>query len=105
MANILTCPVRAKLRDDINGSEPPPAPHQSASATAAKRKSKRQPPPASSSDENKEGKQKQRREVRSDEDLIDATDATRKKVDATTKELTDFVEQKKKRKHTSLERL
>jgi hypothetical protein len=37
--------------------------------------------------------------------LIDVIDATRKKVDATTKEISDFLEQMKKRKQTSLERL
>ena len=104
---ILRCPSCARTRTDdgINGSESPPAPHQSTSATTAGEKTKHQPSPASSSDESKEGKQEHRHEVRSDQDLIDAIDATRKKVDATTKRMEEFLEQMKGRKQTSLERL
>jgi hypothetical protein len=50
-------------------------------------------------------KQEPRHKVRSEQELIDVIDATRKKVDATTKEISDFLEQMKKRKQTSLERL
>lgn len=102
---LLRCTVRAKLDDDINGSESPPAPHQSTSATTPGEKIKHQPSPASSSDASDVEKQEPRHKVRSEQELIDVIDATRKKVDATTKEISDFLEQMKKRKQTSLERL
>lgn len=59
--------------------------------------------PASSIDESEEGKPEHRHEIRSDQDLIDAIDATRKRVDATTKEMQEFLEQMKERKRTALE--
>jgi DnaJ-domain-containing protein 1 len=50
-------------------------------------------------------KQESKHEVRSEQELKDVIDATRRKVDETTKEISDFLEQMKKREHTSLERL
>jgi hypothetical protein len=43
--------------------------------------------------------------VRSEQDVIDAIDATRKKVEATTKRMEDFLEQMKGRKQTSLSKV
>jgi hypothetical protein len=99
--HILTCPVRAKLK----GSEPPPAPYQSTSVTTANEKAKHQPSPASSSGESELEKQEHGHMVLTEQERIDALDATRRKVDETTNEIRDFLEQMKKLKQTSLERL
>ena len=88
-------------QDDINGSEPSPAPRQSTSETTTGQEIEHQPSSASSSDESKEGKQEHGHTVRSEQNLIDAIDATRRRVESTTKEMQKFLEQLKRRNQAS----
>jgi hypothetical protein len=104
-SHILTCPVRTQLRGGINGSEAPQAPHQSTSETREQEKTEHRPPSASASGEIELARQEHGHKVLTEQERIDALDATRRKVDETTKEIHDFLEQMKGRKQTSLERL
>jgi hypothetical protein len=104
-SHILTCSVRAKLKGDINGSEPPPAPHQSTCEAMAGGKTDRRPAPATSSGGSEIETRERGHKVLTEQERIDALDATRRKVDETTNEIRDFLEQMKKQKQASLERL
>lgn len=84
--------------------EPPPAHHQSASATTADRKNKRRPPPPFSSGGSREEKQEHGHKVRSKQEFIDVLDGARKRVEETTKEVEDWLEQRKEREQTFLKR-
>jgi hypothetical protein len=97
---ILTCPCRAKVRSNATEGEPPQAPHhshQSTSEATAKKTTAHQPSSASSSTEGKEEMRKHGYKVRSEQDLIDAIDGTRRKVDESTRRIQEFVEQLKNR--------
>jgi len=103
-SHILTCSVRAKLKGDIKGSELPPATRQSTREATAGEKIKHQPSPASASSKSQLSTQENGHKVLTEQERIDALDATRRKVDETTNEIRDFLEQMKKHKQTSLER-
>ena len=104
-SHILTCSVRAKLKGDIKGSEPPPTTRQSTRAATAGEKTDHRPAPASASSKSQLSTQENGHKVLTEQERIDALDATRRKVDETTNEIRDFLEHMKKQKQTSLERL
>ena len=104
--HILTCSVRAKSRADINGSGPPTVRHQSTSDATGREKTERRPTSVSSSGESELAKQEHGHRVLTEQERIDAIDATRERVDELTRDIHDFIEeQRKKLKQTSLERL
>ena len=103
--HLLTCPVRAKLNSGTIGSEPPPVPKQSPSEKTAGEETEHQPSPASATDGSGLARQEHGQKVSTEQERIDALDATRRKVDETTNEIRDFLEQTKKQKQTTLKRL
>jgi hypothetical protein len=88
-------------QDNINGSEPSPASRQ----TTVGETTEHHPSHATSSDEIKVEMQEHAHKVPTDEELIEAIDATRRRVDASTKRMEEFLEQMKRQKQSSLERL
>jgi hypothetical protein len=99
--HIVTCPVRAKSKGDTKG-EPAPARHQSTSGTTAGKKIEHQPSPASSSGKSELSTQEHGHKVLTEQERIDALDATRGQVDELTKDIHNFLEvQRKKLKQTS----
>jgi len=97
------CRVRERTDSGINGSEPSPAPQQSTrEATTAEKTTEHQPAPASS-DMSEVVRQENRNKVPTDEELIEAIDATRRRVEASTKRMEEFLEDLKRRRRRSLE--
>lgn len=105
-SHILTCPVRAKSKGNTEGSVGAPVPHQSTSDATRREKTERRSSPASSSGESELARQEHGHKVLSEQERIDALDATRERVDELTKDIHDFIEeQRKKLKQRSLGRL
>jgi len=97
------CKVRMRKSGSFNSSEP--ATHQPERDATWREETEHRAHPATSSNETELATQEYGRKVSTEQERIDALDATRRKVDETTKEIHDFLEQMKKRKQTSLERL
>jgi hypothetical protein len=100
--HIVTCPVRAKSKGDTKGSEPAPARHQSTSGTTVGKKIEHQPSPASSSGKSELSTQEHGHKVLTEQERIDALDATRRKIDETTNEIREFLGQMKRQRQSSL---
>lgn len=100
-SHILTCPVRAKVKGRMKGSESAPATHQS-TCEAMAREDTEQPPPASSSGGSDLEKRDHEPSVPTEQERIDALDATRRKVDETTNEIREFLGQMKRQRQSSL---
>lgn len=99
------CKVRERTDSGINGSEPSTAPRQSTREATTEKTTEHRPAPASSSDVTKEATPGNGHTVQSEQDLIDAIDATRSKLEENTRKAQEFLEQMKKRRKRSWERL
>jgi hypothetical protein len=99
------CNVRMRTDGGIHDSESPRARYKPTSATKAQEKAKHQTTPASSSVVSNKAKPKNGHTVPTDEELIEALDATRRRVEESTRKTEEFLDEMKKRKQRSLERL
>jgi hypothetical protein len=100
------CEVRKKERTEngVNSSESPRQPRKSAGATTVNR-DVHQHPSASAPDDSGMKMQESPHNVPTNEELIAALDATRMKVEESTRKTEEFIEEMKRRRQRSLERL
>jgi curved DNA-binding protein CbpA len=95
--HILTCPYREKAKDHGGGKESSQTPRQSAGETAMRaRAGAPHSPPSWSSEERKPARQEHGYGVRSEQDLIGDIDATRRKVEESTRKTEELLAELKR---------